>query len=37
VELGLTAVSFVRGYEAVAYAHGPEDIEYEVEVEAIAA
>ena len=35
--LSMTAVPFVRGYEAVAYAHGPEDIEYEVEVEAIAA
>jgi predicted GNAT superfamily acetyltransferase len=33
LELSVTSVLFERGYEAVAFAHGPEDIEYEVEVE----
>jgi hypothetical protein len=37
LELSVTSVLFERGYEAVAYAHGPEDIEFEVEVEDIAA
>ncbi len=37
LELSVTTVLFERGYEAIAYAHGPEDIEFEVEVEDIAA
>ena len=37
LELSVTSVLFERGYEAIVFAHGPEEITVEVGTEAIAA